>query len=315
MVSEWLSWLFHLTLLGCIRAVPLWLACLGGLISELSGVINFALEGMMLMGAFFAVWATFWSGSPWMGLLWAALGGCFVGVLHGTATLRLKANQIVSSIALNLMAAGITGTLLHQVFEAYGTSPSVSQLPHLGAVGQWLGWGVGSAAWKTLEGVSVLLPVTVVIAAGFVWMLAHSVWGLRIRACGENPSGAESAGLSVLRVRFGAVVLSGALAGLGGAFLSIGVLSQFVEQVTQGRGYLAVAAIILGRWVPVRVLLAALLFGLCEALSDWLSVRWEGWPPQFFLVLPYFACFAFLFLGGGKKGPPSSLGGADWRNQ
>lgn len=308
MASPSLTTCIDLALVTLSKATPLWLACLGGLLSELSGVINFALEGMMLTGAFCAVWMTFWSGSPWVGLLAGASGGCAVGVLHAVATLKLRANQIVSSIALNLLAAGVTGTLLHQVFHVYGTSPSVTQLPGLVQVARWAGADVESELWKPLEAMSVLVPLTIFVGVIFIWAFRSAVWGLRIRACGENPSAAESSGLSVFRVRFLSVALGGALGGIGGACLSIGTLSQFVEQMTQGRGYLAIAAIILGRWIPARVLLATLLFGFCEALSEWLSVRWATWPPQFFLSMPYLVCFSFLLLQVSRKRPPSALG-------
>lgn len=308
MPSPSLATWINLALATLSKATPLWLACLGGLMSELSGVINFALEGMMLTGAFCAVWMTFWSGSPWVGLLAGAWGGCAVGVLHAVATLKLRANQIVSSIALNLLAAGITGTLLHQIFHVYGTSPSVSQIPGLVQVMRWAGADAEGELWRPLEAMSVLVPLTIFVGVVLILVFRNSVWGLRIRACGENPSAAEYAGLSVFRVRFFSVVLGGALGGLGGAYLSIGVLSQFVEQMTQGRGYLAIAAIILGRWVPGRVFLATLLFGFCEALSEWLSVRWATWPPQFFLAMPYLICFSFLLLQVSRKRPPSALG-------
>ena len=300
--------LIHLVVLMLGKATPLWLACLGGLLSELSGVINFALEGMMLMGAFGAVWMTFWSGSPWVGLLGGALGGFFIGVLHGFICLKMRVNQIVSSIGLNLLAAGISGTLLNQVFDVYGTSPSVKRLPSIGHLMTWLG-GEGTLGVSSLiQGISMLAPVTLVFVFAAVWMFRESVWGLRIRACGENPDAARAAGLSVATIRFCAASAGGALAGLGGAYLSIGELSQFVEQMTHGRGYLAIAAVILGRWKPSKVLLAALLFGFCEALSEWLSVRWTALPQQAFLSLPYVICLSVLLFQIGPKRPPSALG-------
>lgn len=289
------------------KTAPILLACMGGLISELSGVINFALEGMMLTGAFMAVWLTFVCGSPWLGLVGGVLGGMSVGFIHSLICLKFRANQIVSSIALNLLAAGITGVLLNQVFKVYGTSPSVVRLPTIGQfgleslpfIGKWL---------SNFGELSILAPAAVLLCFLTVAFLRWSAWGLHIKACGENPLAARTAGLSVPFIRFCAVITGGALAGMGGAYLSIGVLSAFVEHMTQGRGYLAIAALILGRWKPFGILLASLLFGLSEASSEWLAVTWTGLPSQLFLALPYLVCLAVLVFQIGKKQPPSSLG-------
>jgi simple sugar transport system permease protein len=214
----------------------------------------------------------------------------------------------VSSIALNLLAAGATGTLLNQVFHAYGTSPGVKQLPSVGQLlaGAFQG---GAAPSKTVFAelsVSVVLAIgcTLVIWVVFQWMAL----GLVVRACGEDPEGARAAGIAVTRVRFGAVLCSGLLAGLAGATLSIGVLSQFVERMTQGRGYLAIAALILGRWDPRGVLLATLLLGGAEAASEWLAISWPRLPHQGLLALPYVLGLLVLTVRMGKKHAPSALG-------
>lgn len=283
-----MNWTFLLPLaLG--KATPLLLAGMGGLLSELSGVINFALEGMMLMGAFGAVWASFATGSPWWGLAGGAAGGMLIGTLHALACLRFRANQIISSIALNLLATGLTGMLLNQVFGIYGTSPTVQGLPDV-------------------LGVSVVTPFAFFTLTLVMCLLKWSTWGLRLRACGENPTAARASGISVVRIRVAAILAGSALAGLAGAYLSIGELSQFVENMTHGRGYLAIAALILGRWSPTGLLLATLLFGLSETGSEWLAVWWSGLPQQVFLALPYLACFAVLMLALGRKAPPSGLG-------
>lgn len=297
---------FDLVPLTLMKATPLLLAAFGGLISELSGVINFALEGMMLSGAFAAVLGTWITGSPWTGLLCGISAGALAGCLHVTASIKLRANMIVSAIAVNLLAGGVTGLLLNQVFGVYGTSPGVSRLPELT---MFLPASTASSPiFHTLEGISVIIPIAPALALASTALLRWSVIGLRLKACGENPEGAAAAGLMVTRIRFFTVCAGGALAGMGGAFLSIGDLSQFVENMTQGRGYLAVAAVILGRWRPVGVILAVLLFGFSEALSEWLAVRWSTLPNQLFLVLPYLACFATLAFYRGKRKPPSALG-------
>lgn len=294
--------------LALAKATPLLLASLGGLLSELSGVINFALEGMMLAGAFGAMWATFAFHSPWLGLLGGMAAGVLIGVLHGVASLKLRADQIVSSIALNLLAAGGTGTLLNQVFGVYGTSPAVARLPDLGQLLAAMLPGSGNGMSPSWGHLSVLLPMALMVGLGILGFFRWTTWGLRLRACGENPAAAEAAGVAVERTRFLAVCASGALAGLGGAYLAIGELSQFVEHLTQGRGYVAIAAVILGRWRPMGVLLAALFFGLSEAFSEWLAVQASTLPSQIFLALPYFLCFVVLMLYVGKRPPPSALG-------
>jgi general nucleoside transport system permease protein len=294
--------------LALSKATPLLLAALGGLLSELSGVINFALEGMMLAGAFGAMWATFTFQSPWIGILGGIAGGMLIAALHAIASLNLRANQIVSSIALNLLAAGTTGMLLNQVFKVYGTSPTVKRLPELAQFFSATFPDFGNRVAPFLGRLSILAPVALILGLAMLGFFKWTTWGLRIRACGENPAAAEAAGIAVSRTRFFAVFMSGALAGLGGAYLAIGELSQFVEHITQGRGYLAIAALILGRWRPVGVLWATLLFGLSDAASEWLAVQWSSTPSQVFLALPYLVCFSILILHLGKKQPPSALG-------
>ena len=230
----------------------------------------------------------------------AIFSGALVGAVHACACLKLRANQIVSAIAVNLLAAGLTGFLLNQVFHVYGTSPGVEALPNLGSILPQT--GVSANLRRLAEGVSILVPAALAIGVAVTAFLRWTVPGLRLRACGENPEGARAAGLMVRRIQFFAVCAGGALAGMGGAFLSIGVLSQFVENMTQGRGYLAVAAVILGRWRPAGVFLAVLFFGFAEALSEWLAVRWPALPNQLFLVLPYVACFSILAFYSGKRG-------------
>jgi simple sugar transport system permease protein len=293
------------------KATPLLLATLGGLLSESAGVINFALEGMMLAGAFGAVWAAFAMDSAWMGLAAGAFAGAAIAAMHGLACLKLRANEIVSSIALNLFAAGVTGMLLHHVFEAYGTSPTVKGLPTLDLSTISSMPIIGSVS-APLEGLSTMVPLTLLFTLGFVQWFKRSSAGLRLQACGENPLASTAVGLPLFRIRFSAVLCSGFLAGIAGAYLSIGELSQFVENMTQGRGYLAIATLILARWRPVGVILASLFFGFTEALSELLAVAQPWLSFQLFLALPYFACLVLLAFRLGKRKPPSALG-QPWR--
>ncbi|MCE5335624.1 MAG: ABC transporter permease [Desulfobacteraceae bacterium] len=298
--------MFDLLVLMLANSVPLLFAAFGGLLSESSGVINFALEGMMLSGAFAAVLGTFVSGSPWVGLISGVAAGGLAGAVHATACLKFRANQIVSAIAVNLLAAGLTGWTLNQFFGVYGTSPEVSSLPRLGHYLPQT--GLLSSLHGIAGEISVLVPVAICTVGAVICFLKHSVPGLRLRACGENPEAAASAGLSVERIRFAAVCAGGALAGLGGVYMSIGELAQFVENMTHGRGYLAIAAIILGRWRPDGVLLSVLFFAFAEALSEWLSVRWSSVPNEVFHALPYAACFLILSWYAGKHRAPTALG-------
>jgi general nucleoside transport system permease protein len=308
MMGEWLQGSFHWAFLVLARATPLLLASLGGLVSESSGVINFALEGMMLAGAFGAVWAAHAFDSPWWGLVGGASAGLFLAALHAMACLNLRANQIVSSIALNLLAAGATGTLLNQVFHVYGTSPGVRRLPSVGELLAGMLPEGAALSWSVFAELSVSMVLAVGCTVMVLVMFQWTALGLVVRACGEDPDGARAAGIAVMRVRFGAVLCSGILAGLAGASLSIGVLSQFVERMTQGRGYLAIAALILGRWKPEGILLATFLLGGAEVLSEWLAIAWPGLPHQGLLAFPYALGLLVLTVHVGKNQAPSGLG-------
>ncbi len=294
-----------ITTLG--NATPLLFAVYGGLWSELSGVINFALEGMMLAGAFGSVWGSYVSGSPWLGLVLGALSGLVVGCLHATASLIFRANQIVSSIALNILAAGATGMLLHQLFHVYGTSPAVASLTTF-SLRPFLAPLTGADGAATSLRISIMTPMALAIALASVVFFQWHRWGWHVRACGENPSAARASGLSVGLIRFTAVAVAGLLAGMGGAAMAIGQLSQFVENMTGGRGYLAIVALILGRWRPRGVFWAALLFAFGEALAEQGAVRWSHFPYQLFLAVPYLICLVVLVIFPGRKQPPSALG-------
>ncbi len=275
------------------KVTPLLLASLGGLYSERAGVVNIGLEGMMLMGAFFGAAGSIYFDSAWLGLMSGALAGALTALIHAAATVWLRADQIVSGTAINLFAIGLTGYLLFTTFGSHGSSPLAPKLPVFGT-------GVLRASPLTYLSLS-LVPLS--------WFVIYrSGWGLRIRAVGESPATVRSAGLSVIRLRFLAVVLSGVLAGLGGAHLSIGDLSQFVERMTAGRGFIALAALIFGRWHPVGVLGACLFFGMAEAIADTL----QGWtatiPPQVFLALPFVLTMVVLAGLMGRTRPPAALG-------
>src|SRR5687767_13569610 len=240
--------IFTLALLASMLrlATPLILAALGGLYSERAGVINIALEGLMLAGAFTAATVTFYVGNPWVGLLAAMVAGVIVATIHAVACIRYKADQVVTGTAINILFLGVPALLSGALFDSTGATPQIPQQDLL----QYAPMIIAFA----------LVPVT-------WYVLNRTPFGLRVRAVGENPEAADTAGISVARIRYTAVLLSGALAAMGGAYLSIGQSSLFTRNMTAGRGFIALAALIFGKWRPVQTLIACLFFGLAEAVA------------------------------------------------
>lgn len=228
---------------------PLLFTALGGMISERSGIINIALEGMMLTGAFFAVAGTHWTGSPWLGLVIGVLSAGMAACIHAYWSITLRGNQIVAGTAVNLIAAGITAFLIQRIWGQEGASGSVEGLPNIAS------------------GINVLLPVAFLLVPVVYFGLFRTRQGLHLLAAGEHPQAAESVGIDVTRNRYVAVITSGLLAGFGGAFLSIGDLSYFTLDMTAGRGFIALAAVIFGGWTPLGAMLASLLFGASQAVQ------------------------------------------------
>lgn len=284
-------------------ATPLIFAALGGLFSERSGVVNIGLEGMMLMGAFFGVWGADLTGSWLGGLLIGMASGGLLALVHAIFAVTLRADQIVSGFSLNLLALGITGYFYVDVFGAQGTPDTIARVPDVRLpgvesipfVGDVLG-EVNLLVWLGL--LSVLLTWVVVF---------RTPLGLRLRSVGENPLAAETAGLSVVRTRYLAVVTSGLLAAAGGAYLSIGFVGSFTQNMTAGRGFIALAALIFGRWYPGGALAAALLFGFSSALAQ----RLPAFSPSaatLFQALPYVLTLIAVAGVIGRSTPPAALG-------
>jgi ABC-type uncharacterized transport system permease subunit len=280
--------------LSLIKATPLILAALGGLFSERVGVINIALEGMMLAGAFGAVIGAYFGGSPLIGLITAAVFGVLLAFIHGFTSITLRGNHIVSGVAINLLALSITGFLLYRVFGVHGTSPAAPKLEPVTASG--------------LISFSPLFLFAVFLVFGSLFFLYRTPLGLRMRAVGENLEVARSLGIEVGRLQYLGVLISGALCGIAGAELSLVDLSQFVERMTGGRGFIALACLIIASWRPGRVLLFALFLGAADALADSLQLTSVPLPPEFFLALPFI--LTIIVLAGFVPGlrPPASLG-------
>jgi len=275
-------------------APPLILAALGGVLAERAGVVNIGLEGMMRVGAFFATWAAFATGSLTAGLGAGLLAGAALAALHAYLSVRWRADQVVSGIALNLVALGLVTFLLETVFGTTGHAPQQA----LPALPQLLGRGL-------LTWVALALPILV-----SVWMRT-TVGGLRLRAMGEQPRAAASLGLSVARVRTLAVLASGALAGLGGADLSLGILHRFDNKMPAGMGFMALAAVVFGKWTPLGALLASLFFALGNAAADTIksSGALAAWHVDgILLAAPYLLTLALLAGFVGRAVPPAADG-------
>jgi len=286
-------------LLQAIRiAIPYLFAASGGVVAERAGVVSLTLEGFMLSGAFCATLGSHYSGSAWVGVLAGVAGGLVMGLLHAVASIRFKADQIVVGIAINLLVVGLTRFFLHLAFDSSSNSPRVA-----GFGGENAGSGFGALVSNPLVWVGlVLVPV-------MGWMMYRTPFGLRIRAVGEHPVAAESVGVPVPRVRYLAVTLSGVLASLGGVYLALDQ-HQFTDQMTAGRGYVALAAVIFGRWDPVRAGIACLFFAAAETLQIQLQSL-QAIPSQFVSMIPYVLTIVALAGLVGRSVPPAALGRAE----
>jgi simple sugar transport system permease protein len=270
-------------------AVPYLFAASGGVVAERAGVISLALEGFMLAGAFCAALGSFYTGSATVGILTGITAGLLCGLLHAMACVRFRADQVVVGIAINLLVVGLTRFFLQLAFDSSSNSP---RLP---------GW---SASGAGLGNPLIWLAVACVVLTA--WMMRSTVLGLRLRAVGEHPNAAVSAGLSVSRLRFLAVALSGGLASLGGVYLALDQ-HQFSDGMTAGRGFIALAAVIFGRWDTARAALACLLFAALETLQ----IRLQGialLPSQLVQTIPYVVTIIALAGLVGRSRPPAALG-------
>jgi general nucleoside transport system permease protein len=284
-------------------ATPLIFASLGGLFSERSGVINIALEGMLLTGAFFAVLGADVTNTWYLGVLIGMAAGGALALIHAIWAVSLRADQIVSGTALNFLAFGITTYLYLNRYGAEGTPTDLPEVPdvHLPVIEDipFFGDIFGQVNLLIWLGLALVLVTWVVVF--------RTPPGLRLRASGENPLAAETAGLSVVRTRYLAVVTSGVLAGAGGAYLSIGFVHSFSQNMTVGKGFIALAALIFGRWRPGGALMAALLFGFSTALAQRLPV-FSPSAATLFQALPYVLTLVAVAGVVGRSIPPAAIG-------
>lgn len=276
-------------------AIPYLFAAAGGVISERSGLIALTLEGYMLGGAFGAAVGSYYAGSGWVGIVAGGVAGVLFALLYAVSALRYRADQVVVGIAINLLAIGLTRFFLRFAFDSSSNSPRV---PGFG--GELTGAGFVALLRNPLVWLGVLAIPAI------AWTLDRTAFGLRVRAAGEHPDAAISVGVPVVRVRYLAVMLSGLVAGLGGAYLALDQ-HQFTDQMTAGRGFIALAATIFGRWEPVRVGIACLLFAAAEALQIHLQGA-QVIPSQFVEMIPYVLTIIALAGVVGRSVAPAALG-------
>ena len=298
-------------------ATPLLLACLAGLYSERAGIFDIGLEGKMLMAAFFSAAVAFMTGSAWLGLLAGIASSMLLSAIHGLASITFRGNQLISGVAINFLAAGITVLVAQSWFKQGGRTPSLEGDARFNPIDLPLA--------ETLSGVPVLGPIyhellsghTILVYAAFAavpltwWILFRTRFGLRLRAVGENPESVDTSGVSVIGLRYAAVGIAGILCGIAGAYLGTALQAGFVKDMTAGRGFIALAALIFAKWRPWHALSATLLFGLLQAIAvRFQNIDLGGFviPVQFMEALPYILTVVILAGFVGKAIPPRAGG-------
>jgi len=300
-MSELLTPTFALILLfSTIRlATPLIFAALGGLFSERAGVINIALEGLMLAGAFAAAVVTYETSNPYIGFIAGLIAGALVALIFAIAVIKFEADQVVTGFAISMLMIGLPAVISSRLYDASGATQQIDK------------------AFLLPDLIPGRLPWTAVLAFALIpiswYVLYKTPFGLRLRAVGENPAAADSAGVNVYKLRYTAVIISGILAAAGGAYLSIGQGSFFTKGMSAGRGYIALAALILAKWKPIPVLLACLFFGFTESLAIQLQgvvkmPSGDDIPVQFIQMIPYVLTIIVLAGFIGLSRAPKALG-------
>lgn len=296
---------------------PLLLACLAGLFSERAGIFDIGLEGKMLMAAFAAGAAGAWTGSVWAGLGAAVLASCALALIHGLAAITFRGNQLISGVAINFLASGLTVLLGQSWFQLGGRTPALeggARFSNLSLPGDAAVSGVpvlGPLYAEVISGHTVLVYVAVLLVPATWWLLYRTRFGLRLRAVGDNPASVDTAGVSVPRLRWAAVTITGILCGLAGAYLAAGLSAGFVKEMTAGRGYIALAALIFANWRPWRALGATFLFGLMEAVANRypeINLGPVTIPSMFMAALPYILTVVILAGFIGRATPPRAGG-------
>ncbi len=284
-------------------ATPLGFAAIGGVVCERSGVVNIGLEGMMLMGAFFGIWAAAWSGTWTVGLVVAMIAGGMLAAIHAIFTIHLRADQIVIGTAMNFLALGITGYVFIDIYGDQGTPANISMVPDVSIPGIRSIPGIAGV----FGSLNLMIWMLFVLIVAVNVLLFRTPIGLRIRAVGEHPRAADTVGIPVFGFRYAAVIASGMLAALGGAYLSIGFVGSFDQDMTAGRGFIALAAMIFGKWRPYGAFGACLLFGFASALADRLQQS-ANVSVNLLSTLPYVLTLIALVGLIGRSRPPAADG-------
>ncbi|MEI4486101.1 ABC transporter permease [Frigidibacter sp. MR17.14] len=298
-------------------AIPLLFACLAGLFSERAGVFDIGLEGKMLMAAMLSGAVAFWTGHVWLGLAAGVAGAMVLALLHGLASITFRGNQLISGVAINFLASGLTVLIAQDWFQQGGRTPALSGDARFNAITLPFAETLrpvpvlGPIYAELISGHAILVYIAVLCVPATWWILYRTRFGLRLRAVGENPGAVDSAGVSVTGLRYAAVLICGLLAGLAGVYLSTALSAGFVKEMTAGRGYIALAALIFAKWRPFPALGACLLFGALEAVSNrWQNIDLFGLvlPIQFMQALPYILTVIILAGFIGKAIPPRAGG-------
>lgn len=269
-----------------ILAPPVLITAVGACLCELSGVTNIGLEGMMLSGAFAAAAVSIFTGNPYLGIIVGILIGGLISLIHAVISIHLKGNQIVSGVAINLFALATTSFLIKTLFNAAGSTPSAAHPANK----------------------NIILPIIYILAVLVYVLVYKTVFGLRLRTVGEHPLAADTVGISVYKYRYIGVILSGMFAGLGGAYMSTVVLQQFINNMSAGRGYMALAAMIFGKWNPAGAIVASLLFAFGQSFADYSKALSLPVPQQFLSMIPYLLTLIVLIGFIGKARAPKASG-------
>lgn len=283
-------------------STPLIFGALGGVVSERSGVTNIGIEGMMVVGAMAAASVSYFTGNPWLAFLAAGVCSGLVALLHAIASVTFAADQTVSGVAINLLAPGLALFACRFLFDGAAMSPVVTKIPKVFGDS----WMTGSAVSNLNVNWSTVVALLLTIAVWFV--LYRTKWGLRVRAVGEHPAAADTLGINVYRVRYVCVIISGIFAGFGGASMTIGIISQFTQTAISGHGFIAMAAVIFGKWTPFGAYGACILFGATQALTVLLGGGVTPIPSQILAMLPYAMTIIVLVLFVGKSVAPKADG-------
>jgi general nucleoside transport system permease protein len=294
--------IFLLIGITLMYSTPLVFGALGGVISERSGVVNIGIEGMMTVGAFAAAATSYFTGNPWLGFLAAGAAGGLIALLHAIASVTFKADQTISGIAINMIGPGFSLFFCRLMFSKATMTLPAKTLPKIFNENAF-----GDSSLKNLN-VDITVVLALICATALWFFLYRTKWGLHVRAVGEHPAAADTLGINVSRTRYLCVIVSGILSGFGGASMTLGIISQFTPTAISGQGFIALAAVIFGKWTPFGAYGACMLFGFAQALTVVLGGGDFAVPSQILAMLPYVLTIVILILFVGRSVAPKEDG-------